>query len=141
VKVAFDIDGTLADCTHRRHYVEGAPGSRNWKAFYDACGEDPPLPVAVEVLRALVAAGHEIALFTGRPERVRRVTETWLAIQLIPALPLYMRKDGDSRKDHVIKPEFLAHFRPDLIFDDRQSVVDMWRSLGIPCFQVARGDF
>ena len=28
-----------------------------------------------------------------------------------------------------------------IIFDDRQSVVDMWRSRGLTCFQVAKGDF
>jgi Straboviridae polynucleotide kinase len=27
------------------------------------------------------------------------------------------------------------------VFDDRQKVVDMWRSLGQACFQVAPGDF
>ena len=27
------------------------------------------------------------------------------------------------------------------VFDDRQQVVDMWRSNGLTCFQVADGDF
>lgn len=27
------------------------------------------------------------------------------------------------------------------IFDDRQQVVDMWRSLGLKCFQVEPGNF
>ena len=27
------------------------------------------------------------------------------------------------------------------VFDDRQKVVDMWRSLGLTCLQVAPGDF
>src|SRR5690606_19255438 len=26
--------------------------------------------------------------------------------------------------------------RPDLVYDDRQRVVDMWRAEGVPCFQV-----
>ena len=141
MRVAFDIDGTLSDVSGRRHYVEGPVSDRNWRAFYDECGEDEPIAVAVTVLLALLGSGHEIALFTGRPERVRRVTETWLALHGIPAVPLFMRADGDNRKDHIIKPEFLEHFRPDLIFDDRSSVVAAWRERGIPCYQVAPGDF
>ena len=27
------------------------------------------------------------------------------------------------------------------VFDDRNQVVDMWRSNGLTCFQVAKGDF
>jgi hypothetical protein len=27
------------------------------------------------------------------------------------------------------------------VFDDRDKVVAMWRSMGVPCFQVAPGDF
>ena len=29
----------------------------------------------------------------------------------------------------------------DLAFDDRDRVVAMWREEGVPCFQVAPGDF
>jgi hypothetical protein len=28
-----------------------------------------------------------------------------------------------------------------MVFDDRNQVVDMWRSNGLTCFQVAKGDF
>jgi hypothetical protein len=27
------------------------------------------------------------------------------------------------------------------VYEDRQSVVEMWRNAGLPCFQVAPGDF
>lgn len=30
---------------------------------------------------------------------------------------------------------------PDLVYDDRGCVVAMWRSEGVPCFQVAPGAF
>ena len=29
----------------------------------------------------------------------------------------------------------------DMVFDDRNQVVDMWRKNGLTCFQVADGDF
>ena len=57
-----------------------------------------------------------------------------------------MRKEGDHRPDHIIKLELLAQIRSDgfepiMAFDDRNSVVKMWRDAGIPCAQVAEGDF
>ena len=142
MKIAFDIDGTLADCTHRRHYVEREPADRDWCAFHEACGADEPSPAVLAVLLALHAAGHKIAFFSGRGEQYRNVTEFWLALHGVPAeVPVYLRARNDNRADHIVKAEYLEHFLPDLIFDDRQSVVDMWRARGIPCFQVAPGDF
>ena len=39
--------------------------------------------------------------------------------------------------DELIK----ADWNPDMVFDDRNQVVDMWRANGIPCLQVAPGNF
>jgi hypothetical protein len=57
-----------------------------------------------------------------------------------------MREAGDKRPDDAVKRRMLRRAaklgkRPDVIFDDRDRVVKMWRSEGIPCFQVAPGDF
>ena len=56
---------------------------------------------------------------------------------------LYMRKDGDTRPDYVIKPELVKDFIDDIymVFEDRDQVVKMWRDLGITCLQVANGDY
>ena len=48
-----------------------------------------------------------------------------------------MRKEGDVRKDTVIKEElFWEHIAPHynvlVAFDDRPCVVDMWHDVGIP---------
>ena len=52
----------------------------------------------------------------------------------------------DQRKDSVIKQElFDAHVRDKFnvlfVLDDRNQVVDFWRSIGLPTFQVAPGNF
>ena len=57
-----------------------------------------------------------------------------------------MRPHGDHTPDEILKKSWLDASRaqnkePHLIFDDRQKVVDMWRAEGIPCFQVAPGNF
>jgi hypothetical protein len=35
----FDLDGTLADCTHRLHR------RKHWRAFFAACTADSPIPI------------------------------------------------------------------------------------------------
>ena len=56
-----------------------------------------------------------------------------------------MRVKNDTRPDEIIKKEFIFELsileNIFLIFDDRKKVVKMWRSLGLPCFQVNEGNF
>ena len=60
---------------------------------------------------------------------------------------LTMRQEGDHRPDDIVKREWLDGMLEDdrrrlvATFDDRDRVVMMWRAAGIPCFQVAPGDF
>ena len=65
---------------------------------------------------------------------------------------LFLRADKDYREDSIVKSEMLDKLIKTemvngvnednlIIFDDRQSVVDMWRERGVTCFQVAKGDF
>ena len=59
---------------------------------------------------------------------------------------LYMRAEQDYRADDIVKSEILDQiiadgFQPDMVFDDRNRVCDMWRERGIRCLQVAPGDF
>jgi len=59
---------------------------------------------------------------------------------------LFMRAEGDMRKDSIIKQELFEKRVKDLyyvwfVLVDRGQVVNMWRSLGLTCFQVAPGDF
>jgi hypothetical protein len=58
----------------------------------------------------------------------------------------YMRSDKDYRADYIVKREMLDKIRADgydpvLVFDDRTSVVNMWREAGLRAVQVAPGDF
>ena len=57
-----------------------------------------------------------------------------------------MRKGGDKRIDSIVKKELYRKYiepfyRVKLVLDDRNQVVDMWRDLGLPCWQVAPGNF
>lgn len=59
---------------------------------------------------------------------------------------LRMRGESDHRADSDVKRDWLHALRDDgfdvdLVFEDRQRVVDMWRAEGVRCYQVAKGDF
>lgn len=137
MNVIFDLDGTLANIDHRTHFVRDI--RRDWSAFFAACVDDLPVPHVVETFHAHLAAGHHVRIWSGRSDVVRSETERWLAEATIdPRLLEHMRAADDNTPDVELKRYWLsqAEQRPDLVYDDRQRVVDMWRAEGIPCFQV-----
>lgn len=133
--VLVDIDGTVALMAGRSPY--------DWSRV----GEDAPNPAVITAVRAMHAAGHAIVFCSGRDEVCRPETEAWLDLFVgVPYEALFMRPAGDSRKDSIVKREIFDHevrdrWRITGVFDDRQQVVRMWRSLGLTVFQVAEGDF
>jgi phosphoglycolate phosphatase-like HAD superfamily hydrolase len=142
----FDIDGTLADLTHRLHHIQSTP--KNWDAFFAACPDDAPIPHMIELVQTLHAAGRDVFFVSGRSDRVRAETLAWLDKNIggVYDDELYMRRDGDHRPDNLVKAEMLDQiraedFEPIMAFDDRDQVVKMWREKGIPCVQVAEGAF
>lgn len=137
-----DIDGTLADVTHRRHFLDNG----DWKSFFEAMVDDPCILPVAEILEGMHRFDYEIILCSGRPEDYREQTENWLRENGIWYDELHMRPSGDFRSDVIIKREMLHSFRKrdlDIFFvlDDRRSVVDFWRSEGLICLQCAPGDF
>ena len=142
----FDIDGTLSDTTHRQHYISGEP--KSWPAFFAACDDDAPIPHIIELVMTL-AVETDVLFVTGRTDDVRDKTLAWLKTHLgdwISSTDLYMRPSGDYRADTIVKAELLDRviadgWTPIMVFEDRSSVVTMWRARGIPCCQVAEGNF
>lgn len=136
--VVFDLDGTLADISHRVHFVRGT-GKPNWDAFFSACVDDMPHLHVIETFKAHLDAGHKVRVWSARSDVVRRETEDWLLRHGIdPCFLQHMRAAGDNTPDAVLKRHWLSleHQKPDIVYDDRQRVVDMWRAEGVPCFQV-----
>lgn len=140
----FDIDGTIADLSHRLHHIQSTP--KDWDSFFAGCQADAPIPHIIEMARDLAFSGKGIVYVSGRSDQCRKETRAWLESFQLPAGPLYMRKEGDHREDNQVKGELLDQLRADghepiMAFDDRNQVVKMWRERGIPCAQVADGDF
>lgn len=118
----------------------------NWPAFFKACVRDEPNVPVINTMRALVNARNDVWIWSGRSDEVRAETEDWLAKHVHDELPLKMRKAGNYTPDDQLKDAWLKEMEPAdrqrlVVFDDRDRVVSMWRRNGVPCFQVAEGDF
>jgi hypothetical protein len=146
--VVFDLDGTLALNEHRVHHIRGDFGrKKDYDAFFAACVDDQPCRPVMATFAALVRAQHVVEIWSGRSDQVRDETGRWLARFGISSYYLRrMRRAGDHQPDVELKRAWLNEARaagvpPDLVYDDRDSVVAMWREEGVPCFQVAPGPF
>ncbi|MDE2098930.1 MAG: hypothetical protein KGL39_16875 [Patescibacteria group bacterium] len=144
----FDLDGTLADCTHRLHHIQKNP--KDWDAFNAGCYSDMLIEHVAHVFHALTENDCDVEIWTARNESTRQATEDWIGDNLVYPPKDYlkhMRPDSDHRHDDILKEEWLHlmsqkdRARLAGVFEDRSRVVEMWRRNGVPCFQVAKGDF
>lgn len=143
--IIFDVDGTLMDIGHRKHWVQNKP--KNWKQFMADMVKDTPRKEIFAIAHEAKKNGHRIIVSSGRNERDRALTTKQLNSEgLFPDIFL-MRKDDDFRSDDLVKKDLLIEmksngFNPTLAIDDRNQVVEMWRANDIPCYQcVEDGDF
>ena len=138
----FDIDGTLADISAREHHVRSKP--KNWNAFFRGMSQDKAAHSIVRLCNILYDAGVYIILCSGRNERHRRETVTWMQREGVKYHEIRLRADDDMRSDVDAKREMLKGIDKDkvlFVVEDRSRVVDMWRSEGLTCLQCAPGDF
>ena len=145
-----DIDGTLAVVGDRSPYDASK------------CDDvDKPNQPVIECVKAMHSQGYHIIFMSGREDEYRDQTINFICdhvrVHYDPEdnsmfsegpinFMLYMRTTGDKRKDAIVKRElFDAHvagkYFVEFVLDDRNQVVKFWRSIGLPCFQVAEGMF
>jgi hypothetical protein len=142
--ILVDLDGTLADCSHRIHHILKKP--KDWKALFSACIDDLPISHMLNLLSVIDREEVEIWITSGRSDECRIQTEGWLTNFGVVYDRLIMRKAGDFTDDEILKPSWLSdgtipRERVLLALDDRNRVVKAWRDAGVPCLQVAEGDF
>lgn len=130
-----DVDGTLADNSHRSPYDESC------------VIKDAPLPTC-EVIKTL-AHRYDIAFLSGRTLACYESTSDWLKQHVMHQhddhpLALFMRSIGDNRADEIVKKElFDKHIRDTSrvlgVFDDRLKVCRMWYDMGLFVFNCNQG--
>jgi len=155
--IIVDVDGTLAD-------MRGIRGPFEW----DKVHLDKPHQDVIDLVKDLAGVEeidqlkyfddgtsgerftkipkYKIIITTGRDGVCEEATRKWLKDNGVCFYDFYIRKAGDFRKDNIIKSEiYMDHIRPKydvkFVIDDRDQVVEMWRSLGLRVLQVAPGNF
>lgn len=140
--VICDLDGTLADLSHRLKYIEQTP--KDYKSFLGTVMMDEPIEGTIKWLDALWET-HEIVILSGRGLEAGKDTEMWLRIHGVNYDWLFMRQSGDYRDDRVIKKELLdlivkqlPNGKDDIAFciDDRPRVVQLWKDEGLKVYPV-----
>ena len=97
--------------------------------------------------RHIALKGDEVAFFSARNESERDITERQISEWIGDGHKgVFLRPDGDYICDAEFKSELADRFEDiggqiDLVYDDRNKVVDMWRQRGTTVVQVADGDF
>ena len=143
--IIFDIDGTLADIAHRRHYV--AAPVKDWDNFHKNAQYDTLIEKMGGLYRALWQSGmYEIIVMTGREEYQREMTKQWFKCHDLPLGALLMRPDGSRIQDAILKKSWIDELRLNgrsiaFAVDDRQRVVDMFREHDVLCLQCDVGNF
>jgi len=130
VLAVVDVDGVVADVRHRLHHLDPP---KSWPAFFAAAPDDPLLAPGAELVAEL-ARRHEIVWLTGRPERLRAITEHWMRGFGLPCGELHMRADGDRRPARLFKVGVLRRLQRrsiDVFVDDDPDVVRAARAAGV----------
>lgn len=132
--VICDLDGTLSLMNGRNPYdaSECEYDLVNYKVF--------------DAIMKYKKDGYKLLILSGRSGEFKKQTDNWLKKHGVAPDFFAMRKEGDFRKDWIVKQEiFMEHILPnylvEVVFDDRDQVVDMWRDLGLDVFQVNDGSF
>ena len=148
--VIFDLDGTLADIEGRRKMATKSNGKMDWDIFFSdrLVATDLPNQPVIDTLHAFAEAGYSIAIFSGRSESTKDVTENWLIKHGCHHDLLKLRPEKHPFKfmpDEKLKLQWLNEMdwkdNVVAVFDDRDKVVKMWREIGLTCMQVAPGNF
>ena len=131
--VLFDIDGTLALMKNR--------GAFDWHKV----DRDDLNQIVAEQTKFHRSLGRKVILVSGRDSVCREETLEWLKFYEVEHDELFMRPEGDYRKDTIVKREIYNNEIRDkynvlAVYDDRLQVLDMWYEEGIFTFNVNQGN-
>ncbi len=132
--VIVDIDGTVADNITRSPFD------------FSRVLEDKPIERTIELVKLLAEANYKIIFVSGREDSCMEDTLEWLNLNEIPVTELLMRRQGDLRKDSIIKQEIFTNYIQSkyyisFVIDDRKQVKRMWvDELGLFVFDVNQED-
>jgi hypothetical protein len=149
----FDIDGVLADCTHRLKYLE----SKDWKTFYKLVTHDKAIKSGFEIMKAAIKENGKDSIYflTGRNRSAKTDTINWLSSKIWDECQcdfshlgvgwwykhLIMRGKEDYRKAAEYKVDKLSKLalkfdKPYVIYEDDPEIAEAYKNIGQDCVLV-----
>jgi uncharacterized HAD superfamily protein len=126
-----DIDGVLADVRHRLGHLDKRP--KDYRSFFREAIKDPPLAEGIDAALRLSEV-YEVIYLSGRPEHLRRDTETWFRRHGVPPGELHLRPRNDFRPAREFKVSMLRRFEDRapvaVLVDDDADVLEAARNAG-----------
>jgi predicted kinase len=143
---AFDLDGTLSCCEHRRKYTNKENGNKpNWPKFFEEAINDPPRKDIIAKMHEHKAEGCEIVISSACPEDYREMRTRWLLLHGAVWDRFLMRPKANYAPDVEIKQYFIDNYldksKIKIWYDDRVSVVELLKKNGINVVNVGDGTF
>lgn len=142
----FDIDGTIADSSHRYEHATEAMKTHNWDLFNSFAHLDTPIHPVIKMNSLLYNEGvHQIVIATARTVENKDATEKWLDLHGVKFDAIYMR-DFDIRDcDSILKLQMANDIAEEFgtihgVFEDRKRVKKMWVELGAFVFDANQHD-
>jgi predicted kinase len=134
--IMVDVDGTIAKMSGRSPF--------DW----DKVGTDEPKTVIIDLVKKFQHESSTVKTIfvTGRDGVCERETRHWIEAQGLRIDEFFIRPAGNTEKDSIIKERIFnenirGKYNVMFVLDDRNQVVQMWRSLGLTCLQVDNGNF
>lgn len=151
--VIFDLDGTLADVTHRMHYIRPNPPidpvtgkkvKRRFDLFHHACDLDGVIQPVAYFYRKFVADPDTVVIvLSGRDAATLEKTISWFDRNDLPQPTEMLLKVGNQNLPDIEQKRFQADRlekkygrKIDMVFEDRDRVVQMWKDRGTFVFNV-----
>ena len=145
--IVFDIDGVIADCSHRLHYIQG--DNKNYDKFYsdDEVLKDKPifnLGTILFNIRDINQQGAEVDIkfITARNIKCLAATTRWIQRNfgiISEEGDILMRPENDYRPAHEVKKDLIEkHIGFENIlfaFDDDVMVNEMYKRHGVICYR------
>lgn len=141
--VILDIDGFLVDIDSRRKRVleNNRNDEINWREFFKNIKRDNPIDAGILIAKSFINYLPQINIMflTARMETVRKETIEWLSENLKVSesnIDLTMRPKNNFDEDYIFKEQVGAELgfkNIDLVFDDSEKIIDMWRKHNVPC--------
>lgn len=150
--IVFDIDGVLADCSHRLKYIQGK--NKDYDKFYSS-EEVMKDRLILDITDIIIALGNfddytgvdeedqtRIIFVSGRNRKCLSSTIWWLETNLNVCINednLFLRSENDWRPAYQIKEDLIKkHIGFENIlfaFDDDDEVNDMYKKHGVICYK------